>query len=243
MKITMYCDGSSIGNPGPGGWGSVVMYHDSESREGAALIKVVELGGAEKHTTNNRMELQAAIEALRFSALIRNRETPFEIDIHTDSSYVINGITKWVHGWQKNNWKTSTKGDVVNRDLWEELIKLSHNKSVKWHHVRGHSGVMLNERVDDIANGLARGEKVKLFHGTSEMYDALRAVAPKKATKTKKGGTAYSYLSMIDGRIETHKTWKDCEARVKGVAGAKFKKALSAEDEKEIMQSWKKQGN
>ncbi|MDO8492148.1 MAG: ribonuclease HI, partial [bacterium] len=221
-KITIYCDGSSIGNPGPGGWGAVVMYHDSESQANDVLIKVVELGGAEKHTTNNRMELMAAIESLKFVALLRRSTSNFNIDIHTDSSYLIKGITKWIHGWQKNNWQTSTKIDVLNRDLWEELIKLSKTKDVSWHHVKGHSGVMLNERADEIANNLARGEKIKFFHGTKEMYTTLREGIPKK---TGGKGKAHSYVSLVSGKIMTHKTWDECEARVKGESGAKFKKA------------------
>jgi len=240
-RITIYCDGSSIGNPGPGAWGAVVMYHDSESNVSDVLIKIVELGGAEKPTTNNRMELMAAIESLRFVAFLKRTTSNFEIDIHTDSTYLIKGITKWVLNWQKNNWKTSLKEDVINRDLWEELIKLSNTKKISWHHVKGHSGVALNERVDEIANGLARGEKIKLFHGTSEMYTALREVSPKKA-KGNKGnkGKAYSYLSMVNGQIMTHKTWAECENIVKGESGAKFKKARSLEEEKEIISSWNK---
>lgn len=238
-KITIYCDGSSIGNPGPGGWGAVVMYHDSQSSEDDVLIKVVELGGAEKRTTNNRMELTAAIESLKFVALLKRSTSNFEIDIYTDSGYVIKGITKWVFGWQKNNWQTSTKEDVLNRDLWEALFKLSKTKDVSWHHVKGHSGIAMNERVDEIANGLARGEKIKLFHGTTEMYKALREISPKSSKKNSKG-KAYSYISKIAGEIMTHKTWEGCEARVKGESNAKFKKARTAAEEKEIISSWQK---
>ena len=115
-SITIFSDGSSKGNPGPGGWGAIIASSD----------KVVEIGGGEKYTTNNRMELLAAISALE--TVENNKE---EIILNTDSSYVINGITKWVFGWQKNNWKTSTKADVVNKDLWERLIGVSFDKKIK----------------------------------------------------------------------------------------------------------------
>lgn len=144
-KIIIFCDGSSLGNPGPGGWG-VVMSRD-EKRE--------EFGGGEIYTTNNKMELMAAINAL---AKVHEGESTI---VHTDSIYVINGITKWVHGWLKNGWKTSQKKPVENIDLWQKLLKVTEGKDIKWVYVRGHTGVTGNERADAIARGFAskpRGE-------------------------------------------------------------------------------------
>ena len=109
-KIIIFTDGSSRGNPGPGGWGAIINEND----------KVVELGGGEKLTTNNRMELLGAINALKTL-----QKTKKEIILNTDSSYLINGITKWVYSWQKKNWKNSFKEDVANKDLWEKLIEVS----------------------------------------------------------------------------------------------------------------------
>lgn len=225
-EVIIYCDGSSIGNPGPGGWGAVVVNGDS----------VTEHGGFAEETTNNRMELTAAIGALESIA-----KTVSAI-IHTDSSYVINGITKWVKGWEKNGWQTKEKNDVLNKDLWQALQSAVSAHRVKWEHVRGHAGIRLNERVDMIANGFARKEKVVLFSGNEEAYQTFLEGMPKaravKSSSSRKG-KAYSYVSAIDGEVMTHKTWAECEARVKGKS-AKFKKVFSKEEEDALISSWKK---
>ena len=226
--VTIYCDGSSIGNPGKGGWGSVVA-------DGA---RAKEIGGYEIHTTNNRMELTAAIEAIR---LIK---TKAKITIHTDSQYVIQGVTKWVFGWIKNGWQTKEKNDVLNRELWQELVEVSSKHEVEWKHVKGHSGIALNERVDQIANGFARKEEVKLFDGTFSKYEEFLKTMPKarvvskSGSKSKKIGLAYSYVSLLDGKVLTHKTWAECEKRVKGKP-AKFKKVFSEGEEKVLIQEWR----
>ncbi|MFA5934409.1 MAG: ribonuclease HI [Candidatus Paceibacterota bacterium] len=227
-KTIIFTDGSSRGNPGPGGWGAIVATSDG---------KVKELGGGEKHTTNNRMELMGAISAL---SILDNNDS---IILNTDSSYVINGITKWVYGWQKNGWKNSMKEDVVNRDLWEKLIEVSKDKDIKWNYVGGHVGIPGNERCDEIATMFADGKRIELFHGKKTDYevDLLNTAGDgeKKKTKKKSGATAYSYLSLVEGKLQKHKTWPECEKRVKGVKGnVKFKKSVSEEDEKEIMREW-----
>lgn len=224
--ITIYCDGSSIGNPGPGGWGAVVA-------DGA---RAKELGGYDTATTNNRMELTAAFESLRIL------KTASSVAIHTDSRYVINGITKWVKGWEKNGWQTKEKKDVLNRDLWESLAKLVAKHDVDWKHVRGHSGIELNERVDMIANGFARQEKVELFYGSLAKYKTILASMPKarvvsKSKSKAKTGPAYSYVSVLDGKVMTHKTWAECEKRVKGKP-ARFKKVFSKEEETNLKKEW-----
>ncbi len=224
--LTIYCDGSSIGNPGPGGWGAVVA-------DGA---RARELGGYEKETTNNRMELTAAIESLKIL------KSTSAVTIHTDSRYVINGITKWVKGWERNGWMTKEKKHVLNKDLWEVLVKLSEKHGVDWKHVRGHSGIELNERADMIANGFARQENVELFYGSLAKYKTVLASMPKarvvsKSKSAKKTGPAYSYVSEIDGRVMTHPTWAECEKRVKG-RKAKFKKVLSKEEESSLKREW-----
>ncbi len=226
-EVTIYCDGSSIGNPGPGGWGAVVA-------DGA---RAKELGGYDAKTTNNRMELTAAIESLRIL------KTASSVTIHTDSSYVINGVTKWVRGWVRNGWMTKEKKDVLNRDLWEELVTLSEKHEVTWKHVKGHSGIQLNERADMIANGCARKEKVELFSGSLAKYKTVLAGMPKArvvstSKSSKKTGPAYSYVSVLNGKVMTHKTWAECEARVKGKS-AKFKKVFSKEEEAALTESWK----
>ncbi len=226
-KVTIYCDGSAIGNPGPGGWGAVVSMG----------TEVHELGGFAEHTTNNRMELTAAIQSLKS---LKAKEVA---TVHTDSRYVIHGVTKWVHGWIRNNWQTSQKTEVLNKDLWQELVKVAENHTVTWEHVRAHTGIALNERVDMIANGYARKEKVKLFKGKDTEYTEFlkrmpkARVVSKSASKSKKTGPAYSYVSVLDGKVMTHKTWAECEKRVKGKP-AKYKKVFSGSEEKSLMAEW-----
>lgn len=135
--IEIHTDGACKGNPGPGGWGALLRYGGVER----------ELFGGEAATTNNRMELTAAMETLK--ALKRD----VEITIHTDSQYVVKGITQWVHGWKKNGWKNAAKKPVENKDLWEGLYDQTYlqGHKVHWKWVRGHSGDAMNERVDQLA--------------------------------------------------------------------------------------------
>jgi ribonuclease HI len=227
-KIIIFSDGSSRGNPGPGGWGAII----------ADEKKALEIGGRENHTTNNRMELLGAINAL--ASIKQSKE---EIILNTDSSYVINGITKWVYGWQKNGWINSTKDEVSNRDLWEELIKVSDSKKIKWNYVGGHIGVPGNERCDEIATSFADNEKIKLFKGKISDYEFnlsdTKGNGIKISKKSKNKSPAYSYLSLVHGVLHIDKTWLECEKRVKGVKGnVKFKKSASLENEKEILKEW-----
>ncbi len=134
-KVTIYTDGACSGNPGPGGWGAILIYKGVEK----------ELSGGEAHTTNNRMELTAAIEGLR--ALKRR----CAVDIYTDSQYVRQGITQWMHGWKRNGWKTSDKKPVKNEDLWQLLDSMAQQHDVDWHWVKGHADNPLNERADQLA--------------------------------------------------------------------------------------------
>ncbi len=155
--ITIHTDGASRGNPGPGGWG-VVLAHDN---------KIVEIGGREEHTTNNRMELTACIRALEFS--IFNFQFS-KIQIYTDSEYVMKGITEWIHKWQKKNWKTAGRKPVLNQDLWQTLLKLTEGKKLNWKLVRGHSGIRLNERCDEIATEFADDLNPVLYDGPRDKY-------------------------------------------------------------------------
>jgi ribonuclease HI len=138
--VNIYTDGACSGNPGPGGWGAILRWANHER----------ELSGGEPHTTNNRMELLAAISAL--DALKR----PCSIDLHTDSQYVRQGITQWIHGWKRNGWRTADRKPVKNADLWERLDAAIARHEVRWHWVRGHAGHELNERADQLArDGIA----------------------------------------------------------------------------------------
>jgi ribonuclease HI len=139
-KVDVFTDGACKGNPGPGGWGVLLRMGEHEK----------EMSGGEPDTTNNRMEMTAAIKAL--NALIE----PCDVTLHTDSKYVIDGITKWVHGWKKKGWINSSRQPVRNADLWHDLIEASGRHKVEWQWVRGHSGHVENERVDKLASDAAR---------------------------------------------------------------------------------------
>ena len=134
-QVELYTDGACSGNPGPGGWGAVLRYGETEK----------EFSGAEAATTNNRMELMAAISALE--ALKR----PSKVTLHTDSKYVMDGLTKWIHGWKKNGWKTADKKPVKNDDLWKRLDAANARHEVKWKWVKGHADDVMNNRADELA--------------------------------------------------------------------------------------------
>jgi ribonuclease HI len=149
---SIYTDGACTGNPGPGGWAVVVYYTDNS---------VHEFGGGEKQTTNNRMEMQAAIAALNFLVNVQHKEL---VTLYTDSEYLINGATKWVKSWKKRGWKTAQNKPVLNQDLWEALDSVN-SKLVAWQHVRGHAGNIGNERCDAIARAFANGKTLSLQQG------------------------------------------------------------------------------
>ena len=315
-NIITFTDGASSGNPGPGGWGAVLVFLDGRAADDKGIERdqnkssspyVIELGGSEKDTTNNRMELTAAIEAISFieksfikkqSAEISDdtptsmisgiRQNPVsildEIIIRTDSRYLINGITKWLMAWRKNGWQTKAKKDVINRDLWERLADLVESieggqkiepgkprpgPKIDWQYVKGHVGIRGNERADAIATaGTDTSKKVELYKGPADKYpfpldfsgDELAPSAERRINRSLKTGSsghsgrsnhasrankarrsrapAYSYVSFLDGQIMTHATWAECEARVKGKSGAKFKKAIDPAEEKKIIEEW-----
>jgi ribonuclease HI len=229
MKAIIFTDGSSRGNPGPGGWGAIVVEGET----------VTELGGRESKTTNNRMELTAVVEALKHTKAD-------EVIVHTDSSYLISGITSWIEGWKKNNWKTKTKDDVLNRDLWETLDEVINTREVLFRKVSGHAGVPANERCDVIATSYADNDSVKLYHGVRDHYNVdveqtqASVGAVEKKSKSKNSHPAYSYISCVNKVVKVHKTWDECKERVHGVSGALFKKSISAEDEAHIISEFEK---
>ena len=241
-NILIFTDGSSRGNPGPGGWGAVVV----------ANQRVVELGGGEIHTTNNRMEMQAVISAIDFLIEYELLTLNFKCVVYTDSAYVINGITKWVAGWKARGWLTLQKEQVQNRDLWEKLSYLLEDmpgdEKIQWKLLKGHVGVPGNERCDQIATAFADKKKIKLYDGSladypidikSVSHDVGKSSA-RSQSKKRSSAKAYSYISKVGGKIKIHETWTECEKRVKGVSGARFKKSLSKIDEENIVKEYSK---
>ncbi len=232
----MYTDGASRGNPGPGGFGAVIFFDTG---------KVVERGGREDLTTNNRMELRGAIAALE---TIHERDPKGTTPIHMyiDSTYVLKGITEWIYGWEKNGWRTKTGDEVLNRDLWEplvqrlRLVKLS--RDIHWKKVAGHSGDFGNDRADLIATTFADNEKMLLFTGDYRDFEVIfkDTIAKSQTTKGSSKGKAYSYVSHVGGRMYTDPSWEACKKRVVGVKGAQYKKVFSEEEESALIKEWSK---
>jgi len=142
MEIKIYTDGACVGNPGPGGWAAVILFENKKE----------ELFGGEKLTTNNRMELTAAIKALEYCNAQEGKQPSLkQINIYTDSNYVKEGITVWINNWEKNNWKTSDKKNVKNVDLWKKLKELIKSNQIQWYWIKGHSENPMNDLADKLA--------------------------------------------------------------------------------------------
>jgi len=231
-NIIIFTDGACSGNPGPGGWGAISVTPEGE---------VMELGGSETPTTNNRMELMATIQMIEYF-----KKDDRDIDLYTDSVYVIRGITQWIWGWRKNGWINSQGEEVANKELWERLSRVvgARKSKINWLYCRGHQGTPGNERCDEIAVAYSKKTYVELFKGKLLGYHvAIHDLPtdtglpePRKSTGPKP--KAFSYLSYVNGQLKRHKTWAECEAQVKGRSGAKFKKAMNKSDESKILSTW-----
>ncbi len=213
--IDIITDGACSGNPGRGGWATIVIHNGTTT----------EYSGSAAETTNNRMEMTAALIGLQ--------KTPRDntINIYTDSQYLINGITKWVKGWQKNGWKTRTGDPVENKDLWESLIAHTHS-GVHWHYVKGHAGHEHNERANDLAQ----------HHAGSRAAGGLPSIVPNRTVTTRAvapgSATFPCYVSLVNGELAQHVNWDDCKAVTHGVSGAKFKKVASQTELQAQLRSW-----
>ena len=155
--VSVYTDGACSGNPGPGGWGAILKWAGHER----------ELKGGEPYTTNNRMELTGAISALE------SLKRPCSVDLHTDSQYLRQGITSWIHLWKRNGWRTADKKPVKNADLWRRLESAIERHDVRWHWVKGHAGHDLNKRADELAR-----------EAIAEMRAAAREARPQRITES-----------------------------------------------------------
>lgn len=235
LVIVIFTDGACSGNPGPGGWACVIALPEG---------RVFELAGRADATTNNRMEMTAVISGLRAV-----RENAGPVLVNTDSAYIVDGITKWIVGWKRRGWTTAANEPVKNEDLWRELDALTSARGkggVEWRWVRGHDGHDANERCDELAVALTHRKHISLYAGPLLGYPhgSLLPSAPQARPERPRGpkprtqGGPVSYLSLLEGRLERHDTWKECEARVKGRSGVKFKKVRSQDEARSVLKSW-----
>jgi ribonuclease HI len=262
--LVIFTDGAARGNPGPGGWGSIIIDQYTDT--------VTELGAAKNPTTNNEMELAAVVHALEFiqnNILSHNlsleiQQEPYSVDsavshkhpphvrIFLDSRYVYQGATAWMCGWAKNDWIKKDKEPVLHTALWKRLYQtittLSDNVTLHWHHIPGHSAIVGNERADSIATQYADTGKADVYHGSLDQYsiqDILKiptkqelvTIKEKKKTRKKSGVGGY-YISVVDGVLQHHDIWKNCEDRVKGTKGAKYKKVMDEDEERDVLRGW-----
>lgn len=249
-KVLIFADGASRGNPGRGGYGTVVVSGIEENfNSNSGVLHIKELGDRDEMTTNNKMELSAVIAGLKYCEKIGLNNTA-DFSIYTDSKYVMNGAKSWIYSWKKNGWKTASKEEVKNKDLWENMSDLIDGKKINWVLLPGHAGVVGNERCDQIATNLADNEEYKLFDGGFAIYgypkildifynpDLIQsAKAEKKANGPKKTSSsvkAFSYVSKVEGKIHIDTNWSDCEKRVKGKKGVLYKKSVSLRDQENI---------
>jgi len=232
-NAVIFSDGSSRGNPGPGGWGAIV----------SAGGKVKELGGGADPTTNNKMELTGALKGLEF--LKDTQSGVLNVTLYTDSSYLVNGMMKWVRGWQANGWVSSLKKPVENRELWEALVAAADGLEITYTRIDGHRGIPGNERCDEIATGFADGAAPVLYDASASAYtvDLTKVVAPagtvpKKKSSSKLGQKAFKYVSLVNGVFKEYDNWGSCEAEVKGKRGAKFQKVFSQNELDALKGEW-----
>ena len=235
-----FCDGACSGNPGPGGWGAVINLGPDRS--------VVEIGGPSTKTTNNQMELLAAIKTLEFFQS-QTKAAQFPLTLYTDSKYVLGGMTSWADGWSKRGWLKSDGSAVMNQPEWKRLLLLrdAHPKKIHWTYVPGHCGIAGNDRADQIAVCFSKHQEIDLYAGSFEAYSvALFPVhsddpttrTKAKAKKASSKGKALFYLSLVAGKLQKHSSWAECEAATKGRSGAKFKKICSLSEESAVRRQW-----
>jgi ribonuclease HI len=226
LPFIIISDGACSKNPGPGGWGLILVTPDEQ---------VSEFGGRESETTNNRMELMGFYRGLQ--EIYRLRATyPNARQIHviSDSKYVLEGARSNVERWEKSGWMTTAGSEVKNQDMWEKVLKglkLLNESQFKFEYelVKGHSGHPGNERVDQIAVKFTHEEPVDLYKGPVTHY----------SVSIKKGAPfAPIYLSFVNGKLQRHKTWDECKRMVEGQKGARYKKVTSASQEKETLNTW-----
>lgn len=249
-KIVIFTDGASRGNPGPSGYGALLIYPypvKNIKEEEKKKIKVLEVGGGYDVSTNNRMEMYALLKSFQ---IISERNIEGDIEVYTDSRYVHDGMMGWIYAWEKNGWKTAGGDEVQNQDFWKELLKFAFSyrldRSINYIKVDGHSGVIGNERVDKIATDFADNNKVVLFSGSLHNYEKIIGGSLfKNNGSLEQGGTSKGkkdyilYLSFVKGELKEHETWESCKSEVTGIKGAKFKKVTNDEEKQKQIDAWR----
>lgn len=234
-------DGASSGNPGQGGYGTLLLVPSANSAE-VFGAEVFELGGSQFPATNNQMELRSLLQGLIKIQEVLKGNFMFlkgtQIKIIMDSKYVLDGFSKSLPTWKKNQWVTSQGQPLKNLELWQALDQYkevfeSHGATFQYVLVKGHAGYELNERVDQIAATYAKNGFIKLYQGLAKDYPI--------SVQTEGTPPVFEpvYLSLVDGAISKHKTWAECELHMKGKSGAKCKKVTNQLQEEEVIKAWR----
>ncbi|RYZ74070.1 MAG: ribonuclease HI [Proteobacteria bacterium] len=218
-RNVIFTDGSSLGNPGPGGYGAILLFCEGICTE---------FGGSEPHTTSNAMELLGAVVALR---AVRQKDQ--HTAVYSDSSYLVNNANTSLSRWARNGWMTLEGKPIANQEKWQALFEILKDfTKVDFHHVSGHAGLLGNERCDLIARGFAEGKRIQLYSGPTPNHPDAKTINDWFEN------FAPYYLSFLDGKLLKHTTWPECEARVKAKKGAKFKKIKTKSEEADTLKNW-----
>jgi ribonuclease HI len=237
QEIIIFSDGACSQNPGQGGWAAIIFrFNENDSQ---SFIK--EMGGFNPYTTNNEMELTAAL-----NSLIEVKEENKKISLFTDSKYLVDGVKFWIPSWKQNQWKKKDNTEIKNLDLWIQIDKIFNYRKEKnlsdidFIHIPGHQGIVGNERCDEIAVKFSKNEKVELFEGSYSEYKKKFGIDLMTGLLKNQKPFYISYIeSNLENAFQTHDTWADCEKRVKGVKNAKFKKVYSMDEAMEVLKKWK----
>lgn len=239
QSVIAFTDGSCSGNPGQGGWGSVLCLNDKDSK----TAHIIELGGyGGEQTTNNEMEIVAVLEVFSYlEKTSKDAPTSMRLVIATDSTYVLKGVSQWMTRWEVNGWKTKSGDEVANLSLWKKLLSFkkrwSRNFEIK--KVDAHSGHPANERADQIAVDFSKKRRVDLFSGSLEKSPfQINDFSLQRSNSNQRVPFKPIYLSLVHGELQEHRSWPECQNRVQGVSGAKFKKVKTKQEKDSVLKSW-----
>ncbi len=237
FSFFVFIDGSSLGNPGPGGWGALLIAREEN--------QIAEIGGSKKNSTNNEMELEALVQSLSFL-----RGNSGNILFFSDSRYLVQAMSIWLDGWRKNGWRRKDGKEIKNLSLWKKISSLLEERgknTVFFIHIPSHVGIFGNERVDKIAQSFAKGESIELYQGTFKKYPfrdklllpSLEEIYTKKSQKRRrKDKQKCYYLSFQNGKVTRYENWEECKKHVLGKKGIRYKKICSKEEREDFLKSF-----